>query len=99
MVLPSNTGLILARPSAVVSGRGPSSCASVTSRRETCLVSLSMTVGRDRNELVAETAALKGGCGAALALEAVFVLPLARNLVAFRDHFGGLEHRDIHGRF
>src|SRR5262249_45444408 len=98
MVLPSNTGLILARPSAVVSGRGPSSCASVTSRRETCLVSLSMTV-----ILVAigtssslKTAALKGGCGAALALEAVLVLALARNLVAFRDHFGVLEHRDIH---
>jgi hypothetical protein len=34
-------------------------------------------LGRDRNELVAETAALKGGCGAALALEAVLVLPLA----------------------
>src|SRR5262245_11331675 len=56
-------------------------------------------LGRDRNELVAETAALKGGSGAALALAAVFVLPLARNLVAFRDHFGGLEHRDIHGGF
>src|SRR6516225_8794072 len=53
-------------------------------------------LGRDRKELVAETAALKGGCGAALALEAVLVLALARNLVAFRDHFGGLEHRDIH---
>src|SRR5882672_6084858 len=30
MVLPSNTGLMPASPAAVVSGRGPSSCASVT---------------------------------------------------------------------
>src|SRR5712671_4132678 len=43
MVLPSNTGLMLASPSAVVSGRGPSSLLSVISLSDTCLVSLSIT--------------------------------------------------------
>src|SRR6266404_5397573 len=43
IVLPSNTGLMLASPSAVVSGRGPSSLVSVISLSDTCLVSLSMT--------------------------------------------------------
>src|SRR6202021_214647 len=43
MVLPSNTGLMPASPSAVVSGRGPSSCDSVTCWYDTCLVALSMT--------------------------------------------------------
>ena len=43
IVLPSNTGLMLASPSAVVSGRGPSSLVSVISLNDTCLVSLSMT--------------------------------------------------------
>ncbi len=43
MVLPSNTGLILASPSAVLSGRGPSSLAIVTSCSETAFVSLSAT--------------------------------------------------------
>src|SRR5271169_5864775 len=67
IVLPSNTGLILARPSAVVSGRGPSSCES-RNVPQGSLFGLLVDDGHlrcDRREFVAETAALDGGCGAA----------------------------------
>ena len=51
--------------------------------------------GLDRCELVVEAAALLGRCRSALALQAVFVLTLPRDVVALGYDFGGIQHRDV----
>ena len=49
----------------------------------------------DRRELVLELAALLGGRGAALALQRIFVLLLARDAVALGDDLGGVDHGHV----
>ena len=50
-------------------------------------------LGVERNDLVLELAGLLRGGGAALAFQRIFVLALARDLVALGDDLGGLDHR------
>ena len=51
---------------------------------------------RERHDLVVEATALQRGADAALAFEAVLVLLVAPDLVAFGDNLGGLQHRHVY---
>ena len=78
----------------------PSSAAIVTSfvkRRAGVLVGDAHR-RRHRHDLVREPACRRGRGGALLAAGAVFVLSLARDPVALRNVFGGLEHRPVDRR-
>ena len=86
-----------ARPSSVVDGRLPSSLSSVTAHRRGLA---GVAVRRPASSTATARSPRRGGPGlrrrgALLRAQRVFVLRLARHLVALGDDLGGLDHRHV----